>query len=232
MSNRTKGTCKYCGKEYTITPMVKHLLSCKGRKLVSEGEISEKQVGYFVLLINDKYSKQYWLIVEMKDTASLKDLDQFLRDIWLECCGHLSHFKIEGIRYESSAQGSDGGMFPVKGMNIKLQKLLEPGMIFDHMYDYGSTTELTLSVITHRMGPEKREKLAILSRNHPITFICEKCEKKTATVMCMECVYEGAGLLCDDCRQDHECGDEMLSEIYNSPRIGVCGYEGSTKYPN
>ncbi|MDW7656202.1 MAG: hypothetical protein SCM11_03390 [Bacillota bacterium] len=44
MSNRTKGTCKYCGKEYTITPMVKHILSCKERSLASEGDINEKQV--------------------------------------------------------------------------------------------------------------------------------------------------------------------------------------------
>ncbi len=232
MSNRTKGTCKYCGKEYTRTPMAKHILTCKERRMAIERDSNEKQIGYFVLLINDKYSKQYWLIVELKDSASLKDLDQFLRDVWLECCGHLSDFEIDGVRYESSAQGSDEWMIPVKGMNIKLQKLLEPGMIFDHRYDYGSTTELTISVIAHRMGPVKKEKLTILSRNHPITFLCEKCEKKTATVVCMECIYDGAGFLCDDCRQDHECGEDMLSEIYNSPRSGVCGYEGSNKYPD
>lgn len=26
----------------------------------------------------------------------LDDLDQFIRDIWVECCGHLSAFYIEG----------------------------------------------------------------------------------------------------------------------------------------
>ena len=84
--------------------MAKHILSCKERRVAIERETNEKQTGLFVLLINDKYSKQYWLAVEMKDTASLKDLDQFLRDIWLECCGHLSDFEIEGVRYESSAK--------------------------------------------------------------------------------------------------------------------------------
>lgn len=232
MSNKTKGTCKYCGKEYTKTPMVKHILSCKGRRLASEGEINKKQLGHFVLLINDKIGKQYWLIVEMKDTASLRDLDQFLRDIWLECCGHLSGFDIEGVRYESSPQISDGWAFPVKGMSSKLQNLLEPGMTFEHSYDYGSTTELTISVIEHRMGPAKKEKVTILSRNHPITYVCEICQKKTATVICLECIYDGAGLLCDDCQKDHECDEEMLSDIYNSPRTGVCGYEGSFKYPD
>ncbi|MDW7655777.1 MAG: hypothetical protein SCM11_01245 [Bacillota bacterium] len=212
--------------------MAKHILSCKERRAAIERETNEKQTGFFVLLINDKYSKQYWLVVEMKDTASLKDLDQFLRDIWLECCGHLSDFEIEGVRYESSDQDSDEWMFPVKGMHIKLKKLLAPGMIFEHRYDYGSTTELTISVIAHQMGPAKKEQLTILSRNHPTTFICDKCGKKAATAICLECIYDGTGLLCDDCRQDHECGEDMLSEIYNSPRTGVCGYEGSYKYPD
>lgn len=62
--------------------------------------------------------------------------------------------------------------------------------------------------------------------------MCSNCEKKVATALCIECIYDGTGLLCDDCRQDHECGEEMLSEIYNSPRTGVCGYEGSYKYPD
>jgi len=212
--------------------MVKHLQSCKGSSLALEGENSEKQAGYFDLLINDKYSKQYWLIVEMKDTASLKDLDQFLRDIWLECCGHLSGFIIDGIHYESDAQVADEWMVPVKGMNIKLQKLLVPGMVFDHQYDYGSTTELTLSVIEHHLGPARKDKVKILSRNLPITFVCEACKKNPATVICLACIDEEAGLLCDDCRNDHECDEGMFVNICNSPRTGVCGYEGSTRYPD
>jgi len=32
--------------------------------------------------------------MQVKDNAALSDLDSFLRDIWLECCGHLSAFEI------------------------------------------------------------------------------------------------------------------------------------------
>ncbi len=32
--------------------------------------------------------------------------------------------------------------------------------------------------------------------------------------------------------EEHECGEEMLASLMNSPRSGVCGYEGSEKYPD
>lgn len=32
MSKRTKGNCKYCGKEYTFSYMNKHLPVCKERQ--------------------------------------------------------------------------------------------------------------------------------------------------------------------------------------------------------
>ncbi len=35
----------------------------------------------------------------MNAGATLADLDDFLRGIWLECCGHLSSFDIEGVTY-------------------------------------------------------------------------------------------------------------------------------------
>lgn len=56
--------------------------------------------GYFQTVITGKYDKDYWLIIEISENTSLKELDQFLRDIWLECCGHLSAFEIGGIQYE------------------------------------------------------------------------------------------------------------------------------------
>lgn len=42
----------------------------------------------------------YWLGVEAKASARLRHLDQFLRRIWLECCGHLSKFEIAGVDYQ------------------------------------------------------------------------------------------------------------------------------------
>lgn len=34
----------------------------------------------------------YWLHVTARREAKLAELDRLLRDVWLECCGHLSEF--------------------------------------------------------------------------------------------------------------------------------------------
>ena len=36
MTKQIKGFCKYCGKEYTKSGMVKHLAACKERKTILE----------------------------------------------------------------------------------------------------------------------------------------------------------------------------------------------------
>ena len=98
MGKSTRGYCKYCGKEYTRTGMVKHLQTCKRRvDLYEKATETEK---YFELLLYGVYNKDYWLIIQIKENATLDDLDQFIRDIWVECCGHLSAFEINGVSYE------------------------------------------------------------------------------------------------------------------------------------
>ena len=43
----------------------------------------------------------HWLHLEAPASVQLQLLDDFLRDLWLECCGHLSCFTIDGVRYEA-----------------------------------------------------------------------------------------------------------------------------------
>ena len=47
-----------------------------------------------------------------------------------------------------------------------------------------------------------------------------------ATGLYTQCIYEDKGCLCDACAKSHECGEEMLLPLVNSPRAGVCGYTG------
>lgn len=232
MAKRIKGKCKYCGKEYTISYMNKHLPSCEKRREKLAGETKGRQCGYFELAIYPKYHREHWLFIEIRDTATLKDLDSFLRDIWLECCGHLSAFEIGGIRYESMPVNDPFWGEPVKSMNCRLKTVLEKGMTINYEYDFGSTTELMITVVNNRTGRLGKEKLTILSRNNPHVYMCDECGKKPAVCICAECIYEGYGLLCEDCAKDHECGEEMLMDLCNSPRMGVCAYEGSEIYPD
>lgn len=134
-----------CEKEYTKISMQKHILACKERKHRHDIIENDKQFGYFGLSITGKYNKDYWLLIEVKEEATLKDVDKFLRDIWLECCDHLSLFKIDGTLYYSNSAVSIGWGKPVESMNCKLKSILEKGMRFDFEYDFGSTTALIIS---------------------------------------------------------------------------------------
>ncbi len=232
MTKRTKGKCKYCGKEYTFSYMNKHLSVCEERQKKMAEETGGKECGYFELAICPRYNRDYWLFAEVKETASLKDVDRFLRDIWVECCGHLSAFNIDGVSYDVHPQEDFFWGEPAKSMNYKLKSVLQKGMTFGYEYDFGSTTELVITVVNYRTGADRKEKLIILSRNNPPELLCDECGKKPAVYICAECVYEGSGWLCEDCAKTHECGEEMLLPVCNSPRMGVCGYCGSDVYPD
>jgi predicted RNA-binding Zn-ribbon protein involved in translation (DUF1610 family) len=117
-------------------------------------------------------------------------------------------------------------------MNCKLKSVIEKGMVFEYEYDFGSTTALNINVFDYRIDTWKKEKLRLLSRNNPIEYTCDECGENIATAVCSECMDDGAGFLCEDCQKEHTCDEEMFMNICNSPRFGVCGYEGSTKYPD
>jgi hypothetical protein len=164
--------------------------------------------------------KPYWLHIEAKSIATLLDLDGFLRDIWLECCDHLSEFTINGIRYSAYNSGDDWWGTKPKSMDIELRKILSVKDKFEYEYDFGSTTYLEGQIFAERKGILE-DKIRILARNNPPKFECMDCDTE-ATRICMECNE----FYCDQCLTKHECGDEMTLPIANSPRMGVCGYSG------
>ena len=114
-------------------------------------------------------------------------------------------------------------------MNVRLDNVISPGQQFRYEYDFGSTTELILSVIS--AGPQKRggKAVSLLARNEPPVFLCKECKGK-ATELCVdECLYKNGpdgAALCTKCSESHECDQEMRLPIVNSPRMGVCGYGG------
>lgn len=240
MAKQTRGFCKYCGKEYTRTGMVKHLVACKER--AKQCESAKEKAKYFELVLYGKYDKDYWLIIQIKENATLKDLDQFIRNIWVECCGHLSAFEVYGQRYESMPAEDSFWGEPAKRMNYKLKSVFEQGMQIEYEYDYGSTTELIICVQGYYNAPNHKEKITILSRNNPPQFVCSICGENTAVWINPEGFYEGTSFLCDECLEKIEEGNmetdeefdfdtDFLLPVCNSPRMGVCGYEGSDCYP-
>jgi hypothetical protein len=213
---QSTGKCHLCGTMLGQASITRHLSAC------SQPEASGKQQPgpSFHLAIVGRDAKAYWMHVAVPVTAPLNKLDRFLRQTWLECCGHLSAFDIGGNRYASAP--TDGEM----SMRASLSQVLELGMKFSYEYDYGSTTALTLKVVALRDQGTPKGAVQLLASNEAPQVSCQRCGTQPATQVCTECAWNGEGWLCEACAVAHECGDEMCLPVVNSPRVGVCGYTG------
>ncbi|MBI4431535.1 MAG: hypothetical protein HY587_07485 [Candidatus Omnitrophica bacterium] len=230
----SNGKCAFCNNLFSASEIEKHLGSCEIRKTSWETVPTEplskkeaKKIGtIFGLRVWASYDHSYWLFLEADAEAFLEDLDDFLRAIWLECCGHLSAFTIGENRFEGGGDMFSGGS-EGQSMHIRLGKVLSPGLTAHYEYDFGSTTDLDLEVIWEREGKRNKEKISILARNESQGFKCVTCSKPAA-VICSECSceYEKEALYCDRCIKKHKCGEDMSLPVVNSPRMGVCGYAG------
>ncbi|MDF2648148.1 MAG: pRiA4b ORF-3-like protein [Paenibacillus sp.] len=222
MAAKNEGVCLYCDGRFGKAAIARHLNHCTSRLEDKSSGFGPGDQSFFVLSVQG--FAPYWMYVDIDADAKLIDLDSFLRNKWLECCGHLSGFSVDDNTYSVSPDKFMGD----KSMNVKIDKVLEVGMSFRHDYDYGSTTTLKLKVVSARKGIKRRgpdTKVQLMAENIAPVFQCSYCNNK-AEHICCECVYEDEGYLCDACAMDHECGEDMQLPILNSPRSGVCGYCG------
>jgi hypothetical protein len=216
----SNGKCHLCGGVFAKAAMTRHLASCRKKAAPSETLPKAASKTAFHLTVEGRYATEYWMHLEAPVKATLDTLDRFLRDTWLECCGHLSEFTIEGRRYSVEPLDFDDGF-----LDVRLKDVLVPSMKFEHAYDFGSTTYLRLKVVSEIESTLKRNEIKVLARNEPPVIPCSRCGAPAAQV-CAQCIYSGEGWLCEKCAGDHECGEEMLLPVVNSPRVGVCGYTG------
>ena len=209
------GKCQFCGEIVNRAVMARHLSLCTqpGGSQLTPGPS-------FHLVVEGRRANAYWMHVALPVNTTLGKLDRFLREIWLECCGHLSAFEIAGERYGSSPM--DGEM----GMNRPLKQVVGTGMSFSYEYDYGSTTELKLKVAGVREDGTPKGAVQLLARNEPPAILCQSCATGTATEICAECAWDETGWLCPACAETHSCAEEMRLPVTNSPRVGVCAYSG------
>jgi len=111
-----------------------------------------------------------------------------------------------------------------KLMNFAVSDELKKGVVFEYEYDFGTTTTLKLAVVGERKGKSKR--ISVLARNKPVEYKCGSCGAK-ATLVCAQCTFDiDKVVFCNKCAKKHECGEEAMLKIVNSPRTGMCGYEG------
>jgi len=207
------GICTRCKATVSKRGIKKHLQTCleeSGKNLKTAGK--QKPPSQLFHLLVEGYGLSgnlYWMHLLALASTRFSDLDMFLRNTWLECCGHMSAFTLGEEEI---------------GMGEKLGDLLIPDQRLLYEYDFGSTTELMLTVISEFKGRITKGKVEIVARNDAPQITCNQCEKP-ATTICTDCIYNGDGWLCDDCVEKHDCDDDMFLPLVNSPRTGVCGYE-------
>ncbi len=218
------GTCAYCGEIITKRGVRKHMQICPKRQeaLASAVASNRPLETLWHLRVQDACDKDFWLDLEMVGSASLEKLDRYLRAIWLECCGHLSKFTIGGW------SGMD------VGKARKADSVFDPGLVLRHLYDFGTTSETDIKVIDFRQGQAtSKYPVALLARNQMPEAVCQECGKP-ATWICIECLYEEdkTGHLCDEHVEVHPHDNYgEPAPLYNSPRTGMCGYEGPAEPP-
>ena len=220
----SRGTCTACGEVITKRSVSKHLDKCPKRiEAIQSAEASSRPVEtLWHLRVQDAYAKDFWLDLEMNGSAKLDKLDTYLRAIWLECCGHLSEFTIGGWGGEEVA------------ISRKADAIFEPDLVLRHLYDFGTTSETDIKAVGLRQGKATtKHPIALLARNQMPDAFCQECGGP-AKWLCLECVYEEekAGLLCDTHVEVHphdNYGEPML--LVNSPRVGMCGYDGPAEPP-
>jgi hypothetical protein len=174
------------------------------------------------LRMQDAYNSAFWLDLEVRGSAKLKDIDAYLRAIWLECCGHLSQFSIGGWQGREIAK------------QRQVDAVFQRDVELTHIYDFGTSSETRIKPVGRRAGvPLSAKPMVLMARNLMPDAACIECGQP-ATRLCMECLIEADiwGTLCEQHAATHPHTDygEPVG-LVNSPRLGMCGYDGPAEPP-
>jgi hypothetical protein len=203
----------------------RHLSVCQKRQAVIEKAQTRDKIGsetLYHLRVQDAYRSEFWLDLEMRGCGTLKDIDSYLRSIWLECCGHMSRFSIGGWQ---------GREIP---KNQRADEVFQQASELTHIYDFGTSSQTVIKMVGARKGkPTTTRPIVLMARNLMPEAECIKC-KQPAAWLCEECLIEEDvwGTLCDEHAKTHphdNYGEPV--RIVNSPRMGMCGYQGPAEPP-
>jgi hypothetical protein len=241
---KSSGKCLFCSRTFAKAGISRHLKAHLEQKTTE----NPKGKSYFVKVETDSYygSTPYFLSLWVDGAATMKNIDDFLRDIWLECCGHMSAFTNPANR----SQGGMWGLFDAmelleQGKQKEYEKLMEESngeipmsrkvsqvfykdLKLEYEYDFGSSTNLKLTVMDE-YPVKANKKIVLLSRNEPLEWLCDSCQKEPATQICTVHDWEDDSYFCDKCAKKHakkcpDFEDYASMPVVNSPRMGVCGY--------
>lgn len=208
----SEGKCLYCDQLLSQKEMGKHLAK---HLSAIEGSTAVENTQTFCHVEVD--ANEMFLHLLVKGDATMKKIDKFLRDIWLECCGHMSEFGHKSSKVT---------------MGQKVRDVFVPRIKIHHDYDFGTTTRVFLKGLKHYQLNLK-DGVILMSRNEPLHLMCATCKTEPAVNLCSTCNWEKYSFFCKKCSKKHEkvCddfADYSCMPVVNSPRMGQCGYTGGT----
>jgi hypothetical protein len=214
----SEGQCTYCKETFSQKEMSKHLAGHL-KKMSAEKPARDKS---FHIRVEEG---PFFLNLLVDSDAPLDFLDDYLRAIWLECCGHMSTLTDKSKKYEFDEDDLYG-----ENMSQAAKQLFKKGQKLKYEYDMGSTTTLEIKVLDEYSVLAK-EGIQLLSRNEPLKILCHSCGEKPAFKMCNVHGWNEPSMFCKSCIPKHkkECedfADYAAMPLPNSPRMGVCGYTG------
>ena len=264
-ADNSLGRCHLCGNAVRAEDVSTHALSCVTVAVqwgFVNNDLNSSHAGNGTILIWVRGDElRQWMMLAVRPTTSLRQLDQFLRNLWLECCGHMSHFQIGATRYNASIPGpgdtrlveADLAEPGERHMLYTVEEAIREGELFRHEYDYGDTTYLDLECVAvlpapYQFLPELIDPpepsdghtddfITIVARNLPLER-CFTCEEPARW-----CYYENPYALVP---REHggsialppyfcdDCAPRnvTLTILRNSPRAGVGCYDNVHDQPD
>jgi hypothetical protein len=207
----SEGRCIYCNQIFGQKEIGKHLAKHLAEK--EKGNMDNPTQLYCHIEVQ---ADVMFLHLLVQASAKMKVIDSFLKDIWLECCGHLSAFGHKDFKIK---------------MSDTVEDVFTPRIKIHHDYDFGTTTRVFLKGLKYYHLDEGK-KILLLSRNEPLKILCDACKLKPAVEICSVCVYNyDDSYFCTECSEIHAVKCEDFEDyarmpVVNSPRMGECGYTG------
>ena len=224
-STAIPGTCNLCHTTVPGNRIRQHLLRCiEARTGLSASRAprskDRRRNALKTAYISIRSREQpHWLELGVRCDAQLHELDRFLRALWLECCGHMSHFMIGGVaysavvpkpgdnwRFEPMYDGEEKWRHMGKSVNAAIPLRAK----FEHEFDYGSPTELVLEHVAvfgelvqwlALSQPWHGGKIVVLARNNSLR-------------PCLRCRRPAQWKAVPECEEDEEYYYEYDEELY------------------
>ena len=111
---------------------------------------------------------------------------------------------------------------------VELGKVLSVGQKFSYTYDFGSSTNLNLRIVSEREGlVNPKDAVTLLARNLAPEFKCSVCDAPATLIF--GGAWGDGNAYCKKHARKYE-SEGLLLPIVNSPRVGVCGYDGPGRH--